>query len=1541
MGRIRRLHRFSFAVVGVLLAGGLAIVGTASPARADTAVAVPFFVNFQAQTTTTPAGYVGDDGQAYDATRGYGWVDSTGAPLSLVGNGRERGLLSDKRLDTFMHMQLPAGSAGVSTPGAWKASLPNGTYSVTVAVGDPAYTDSHDVIRVEGQTAIDFTPSTSQLNQTTTVTVDVADGALTVDAVGGTNTKVDYLQIQPANVALPHVTVVQPGNGATNVTLDAAVTVQLSDGVDATTATAAGLQLFDPNNAQIDGHYNTDGAYSNVTFVPTANLAPNTLYTVKVTPSLKDPAGDSYQPFTSTFTTGSSLAQQPSPVSFAKSTFDVGDGTNGTNKTAAPTAMALGPDNKLYVAFGSGDILAYPLNASGQKSGAPTDITVFKLQRTIAGIAFDPASTATNLILWVSNAQFGCDLSALGVACNDFTGAISKLTGTSASSLVRTDVVTGLPRSVGNHMNNGISFGPDGAMYLGQGGNSGYGAPDAVWGNRAEDPLSAAILRIDYKSISSFPYNVNTSTGYNPNATGAKVTTYATGTRNPFSVLWHSNGMLYAPVNESANGNTPADPAGGAPALTNLPAFDDYFTQVVAGKYYGHPNPARSEYRLNGANPTSAADAFEVPQYPVGTAPNSNWRQPDMDMGLHRSPDGTVEFRSDVFGGTLKGQVLLTEYSQGKDIIAIQLDPTGKPVARTVVMSGFNNPLPITSDPVSGRVYVGEYGRDPDGAGGQLDVLTPVVGPPANVASINFQPQTSATPSGYTSDYGLAFDATRGSGWEDLTGAPLARTDCPRQRNAVADLRLDTIMHMQAPAGSCTAPAGRYELVVPNGTYTITVGVGDPSYTDSHDVLNAEGAKIVDFTPTASLPQTIVSATVTVADGRLTIDPTGGTNTKIDFLDVRSSNGTVDTTPPTVSISLSGTQDSSGNYLGSATATIAAADNPGGTGIATVLYSIDGGASQSYTGPFTVSTPGAHTITATATDRANNSTTTSKSFTVVNGTASGVTVTSPDDLLGLSSRLVFSTVASEVRPGKSLTLRNTGSAPASVTSLAISGADKREFVVDSSQPGSFTIPAGGTANVLIDFRPVDTQVVDKATLTINISGSTSLSVVLGGLNSIGYEGTNEPSLQQIYDALGYGTNAGVTNTVQKNYLSNQRTPVGDEIVSAYWKRANSSAPMQLIPVAHYSGRATYNSGPIDWYVKGSPGTQNHLFTIPGGSDPSGGQNQRLLPGMLSGSTTTFSTSSIFGVHDDEGDFSDDGLGTGGLNLHDLRFYPAKAADGSILPNTWLVGDDIGQDPSPTSGKNWDYQDYVLLLKNAQPELGSAAAPGDASLNLDFSAAKTGTIADKNGLGTGFTSVQANNAGNQYAPGQITLNPSTGALQIVAAPGTNTNTVNTQQNALQSAFDATRQKFQVRSRFLGPFSAINAGSDQQAIYFGFDQDNYFKVEIEWQGDGKQHLTVWFEKGGVGSILTTIVFNSPTASTLDLFITADPNTGMLQAAYRVNSSNASDVVQLGSAVAVPDIMRWFSRQTFAGIMTNCSSGGTPFTATFDSFAIAPAT
>ena len=190
------------------------------------------------------------------------------------------------------------------------------------------------------------------------------------------------------------------------------------------------------------------------------------------------------------------------------------------------------------------------------------------------------------------------------------------------------------------------------------------GAPDNAWGLRSEQLLSAAILRVDYNAIATRiaagqgPLNVKTADGgtYNPFAPGAAVTLYATGVRNAYDLLWHSNGNLYAPTNGSApGGNTPA--GGGAPALKNVAQNEpDWLFKIRKDKYYGHPNPTRQEYVLNGGNPTSGADKYEVNAYPVGTKPDADWDPAIYSFGANRSPNGIIEYKSDAFGGPAQGQ---------------------------------------------------------------------------------------------------------------------------------------------------------------------------------------------------------------------------------------------------------------------------------------------------------------------------------------------------------------------------------------------------------------------------------------------------------------------------------------------------------------------------------------------------------------------------------------------------------------------------------------------------------------------------------------------------------------------------------------------------------------------------------------------------------------------------------------------------------------------------------------------------------------------
>ncbi len=214
------------------------------------------------------------------------------------------------------------------------------------------------------------------------------------------------------------------------------------------------------------------------------------------------------------------------------------------------------------------------------------------------------------------------------------------------------------------------------------------------------------------------------------------MTVYASGVRNAFDLVWHTNGELYVPTNgAAAGGATPATPSplpsscqkridastNGAytgpsvPGISSLStAQDDYLFRVRQGGYYGHPNPSRCEWVLNGGNPTSGTDTAEVGQYPVGVQPDRNWRGAAFDFGQHYSPDGAIEYRSNTFNGALRGKLLVARYSAGDDIIAltpgssnpdIQSSQTGIPG-----LTGFVDPLDLTEDRSNGNLYVTELG---------------------------------------------------------------------------------------------------------------------------------------------------------------------------------------------------------------------------------------------------------------------------------------------------------------------------------------------------------------------------------------------------------------------------------------------------------------------------------------------------------------------------------------------------------------------------------------------------------------------------------------------------------------------------------------------------------------------------------------------------------------------------------------------------------------------------------------------------------------
>jgi glucose/arabinose dehydrogenase len=524
----------------------------------------------------------------------------------------------------------------------------------------------------------------------------------------------------------PTITASRPASGATDVSRDTFVSldVQLASsgrGIDPNTANANNVKLNRSSDNQfVNANITIDAGGAAINIQPTALLAANTSYTVNVTSGLKDTGGAAFAPFTMTFTTGTQVPAQDTNIVFSKT-----NQTAGAGKTYA--SLAWGPDNKLYAGTLDGEIVRFTVGTDGTLSSPQTITTVNTnntTKRFVIGMEFDPASTASNLIMWVSHSQ-ATDLSK--PEAPDWTGKISRLSGPNLATYQ--DYVVGLPRSVRDHLTNQLRFGPDGALYFNQPSMNAMGSADTAW-VRSDHPLSGAVLRLDLSKVTSAPIDVKTSDGggsYNPNATNAPLTVYATGVRNGYDFVFASNGHLYMPANGSAaGGDTPAGPGGNPPAMSNVQETqNDYVFDIVQGGYYGQPNITRGEYILNGGNPTAGVDRNEVASYPVGTQPEANYRYDAYNFGKSYAPTGIIEYKSNTFGGALKGRLLVTRYSGGDDIFILSPSPTGKTLAgiNGVNMDGFNDPTDIIEDPRNGNLYVAQLGTPNSGAPRNLITL--------------------------------------------------------------------------------------------------------------------------------------------------------------------------------------------------------------------------------------------------------------------------------------------------------------------------------------------------------------------------------------------------------------------------------------------------------------------------------------------------------------------------------------------------------------------------------------------------------------------------------------------------------------------------------------------------------------------------------------------------------------------------------------------------------------------------------------------------
>ena len=106
--------------------------------------------------------------------------------------------------------------------------------------------------------------------------------------------------------------------------------------------------------------------------------------------------------------------------------------------------------------------------------------------------------------------------------------------------------------------------------------------------------------------------------------------------------------------------------------------------------------------------------------YQRKATPPANWVAPMHNIGYHFSPNGTVAYRSNAFGGALRGDLLVVNFSIPDNLIRIQLSPNGQSVVSQAPLADkfTGGPLAL-AEGGDGTLYVGELYTD------QISVLKP------------------------------------------------------------------------------------------------------------------------------------------------------------------------------------------------------------------------------------------------------------------------------------------------------------------------------------------------------------------------------------------------------------------------------------------------------------------------------------------------------------------------------------------------------------------------------------------------------------------------------------------------------------------------------------------------------------------------------------------------------------------------------------------------------------------------------------------------
>ena len=207
------------------------------------------------------------------------------------------------------------------------------------------------------------------------------------------------------------------------------------------------------------------------------------------------------------------------------------------------------------------------------------------------------------------------------------------------------------------------------------------------------------------------------------------------------------------------------------------------------------------------------------------------------------------------------------------------------------------------------------------------------------------------------------------------------------------------------------------------------------------------------------------------------------------------------------------------------------------------------------------------------------------------------------------------------------------------------------------------------------------------------------TVELGGSWQIQSEGGNEPDVVEIVRAFGFGTT--ILNAGEQLNNRGRIETIGEEVLSPFWNRADTSKPVYVRQLAAYHTCCS-NTATVFLQPDINSGSTTKFFTH------NGEDAQSFLP-LLSGSNskpaegTLTPPNATFGFKSDP-EWSDpnrnnkkpDDCSAGPDTCgHHMRFWPVRDLNGTLVPNAYLMVMDY-------AGINYDFNDNVYFISNIKP-----------------------------------------------------------------------------------------------------------------------------------------------------------------------------------------------------------------------------------------------